>query len=508
MTYKIPKEVLKVLERLEEIGAEAYLVGGCVRDLLRGEKPKDWDITTSAKPEEIQKGFENTFYENEFGTVGVVTGSDDPTFKVVEVTPYRFETKYSDKRHPDIIRFSGSLEDDLKRRDFTVNAMALRVSQMAFVYQEGGGESAEETGEIDEKYVEIVDLWAGREDLKRKIIRTVGDPKDRFGEDALRMIRAVRFSAELDFEMNKETEEAIEKDGHFLKMLSKERVRDELTKIIMSPNPRKGFYLLHDVGLLQYILPEIEEGIEVTQNKEHVFNVWEHNLRSLGHAAEKGYPLDIRMAALLHDVGKPRTKKGEGVDSTFYNHEVVGAQITAKILSRFCFPKKFTEKVILLVRWHLFFSDTDIITLSAVRRMIRNVGPENIWDLMKVRFCDRVGMGRPKEEPYRLRKYEAMVEEALRDPVSVGQLEIKGDEIMKITGVGPSPKVGFILHALLEEVLDDPSLNKKDYLEKRVKELAKLSDEEVEKIGRAGKQKKEEIEEKEVGEIRKKFGVK
>jgi len=259
---------------------------------------------------------------------------------------------------------------------------------------------------------------------------------------------------------------------------------------------------------LQYILPELEEGIEVTQNKEHVFNVWEHNLRSLGHAAEKGYPLDIRMAALLHDIGKPRTKKGEGVDSTFYNHELVGAKIAAKILSRLRFPKKFTEKVILLVRWHLFFSDTDIITLSAVRRMIRNVGPENIWDLMKVRFCDRVGMGRPKEEPYRLRKYESMVEEALRDPVSVGQLEIDGDQIMKITGEKPGQKIGFILHALLEEVLEDPSLNKKDYLIKRVKELVKLPDEEIEKLGMSGKEKKEKIEQEEVGEIKKKYGVK
>jgi len=507
MTYKIPKEVLKVLERLEEIGAEAYLVGGCVRDLLRGAEPKDWDIATSANPEEIQKGFENTFYENEFGTVGVVTDSGDPAIKVVEVTPYRFETKYSDKRHPDIIKFSGKLEDDLKRRDFTVNAIAMRVSQMAFVYGESG-ETPGETEGLDEKYIEIVDLWNGRKDLERKIIKTVGDPKDRFGEDALRMMRAVRLAAELDFEINKETGEAIEQEGHLLKMISKERIRDELSKIIMSQNPKEGFYLLRDVGLLQYILPELEEGVEVTQNKEHIFSVWEHNLRSLGHAAEKGYPLDIRMAALLHDIGKPKTKKGEGVDSTFYNHEVVGAKMTAKILSRFRFPKKFTEKVILLVRWHLFFSDTDIITLSAVRRMIRNVGPENIWDLMKVRFCDRVGMGRPKEEPYRLRKYEAMVEEALRDPVSVGQLEIDGDEIMKITGEKPGQKIGLILHALLEEVLEDPSLNKKDYLEKRIKEMAKLPVEEIEKLGMSGKEKKEELEQKEVGEIRKKYGVK
>ena len=507
MIYKIPREVLKVLERLEEIGAEAYLVGGCVRDLLRGAKPKDWDITTSAEPEKIQEGFENTFYENEFGTVGVVTDSEDPTTKVVEVTPYRFETKYSDKRHPDIVKFSGKLEDDLKRRDFTVNAMALRVSQMAFVYQEGEG-MIKETGEIDEKYIEIVDLWKGQEDLKKKIIRTVGEPKDRFSEDALRTMRAIRLATELNFEIDTKTIKAIEEEFHLLKMISKERIKDEFSKIIMSDSPRKGIYMMHDIGILQYILPELEEGIEVTQNKEHVFNVWEHNLRSLEHASEKGYPLDIRMAALLHDIGKPRTKAGEGPDSTFYNHEVVGARMTAKILTRMRYSKKFTEKVILLVRWHLFFSDTDIITLSAVRRMVNNVGPENIWDLMKVRFCDRVGMGRPKEEPYRLRKYESMVEEALRDPISVSQLEIDGSEIMKMTGIEPSPKIGFILHALLEEVLEDPSLNKKDYLEKKVKEMAKLSVEEIEKLGQAGKQKKEELEQKEVGEIRKKYGVK
>ncbi len=259
--------------------------------------------------------------------------------------------------------------------------------------------------------------------------------------------------------------------------------------------------------ILRYVLPELEEGYGVGQNKHHIYTVWEHNIRALMHAVDKKWPLEIRLASLLHDIGKPRTKDGEGPDSTFYGHEIVSAKMAAKILARLKFPNKLSEKVLKLVRWHLFFSDVEKITLSAVRRIIRNVGPENIWDLMKIRFTDRVGMGRPKEEPFRLRKYEAMVEQALRDPTSVSMLKINGNEIMEIAGIEPGPKVGYILHALLEEVLDDPSLNTKEWLGNEVKRLIDLPEAELEKLGKAGKEKKEEIEEKEIEKIKEKYRV-
>jgi len=504
MIYKIPKEVLKVLDRLDSKGFGAYLIGGCVRDLLLDIVPKDWDITSSAKPEEIQELFDNTFYENDFGTVGVVTDSEDPTTKVVEVTPYRREAKYTDKRHPDIVKFSEKLEDDLQRRDFTINALALGVHQAAYVEPS----FALRTGEVDEKLIKIIDLWKGKDDLKKKIIRAVGDPVERFGEDALRILRAVRLATELKFNIEKETKSAIKEQAHLLRVVSKERIRDEFNKMIMSDNPSHGFREMQKLELLKYIVPEIAESVGVTQNKEHIFTVWEHSIRALDHAAKRKFSLEVRLATFFHDVGKPRTKRGEGPDSTFYNHEVVGARMTTRILARLKYPKKLIEKVAGLVRWHLFFSDTEIITLSAVRRVIRNIGKENIWDLMSVRFCDRIGMGRPKEQPYRLRKYEAMVEEAMRDPLHVKNLKVSGEDVMKVADIKPSPKIGFILHALLEEVLDDPSLNKKDYLEKRTKELAKMSGKEMEDLGKAGKKRKELEEGKEVGQIRKKYGVK
>jgi poly(A) polymerase/tRNA nucleotidyltransferase (CCA-adding enzyme) len=501
MDCKIPKEILDALKTLEKANFEAYLVGGCVRDLLLGKIPKDWDITTNAAPEQIQKIFENTFYENKFGTVGVVTESEDPTLKVIEITPYRLEAKYSDKRHPDKVEWAKTLEEDLSRRDFTVNAIALEIpiskSQFPNKFQI-----------TNSKQFKIIDLFGGQDDLKNKLIRAVGSPEERFDEDALRIMRAIRFSAELDFDIEKETRKALKNKKELLEMISKERIRDELVKMLMSEHPDKGLEKMRETGILHYVLPELEEGYGVAQNKMHIYTVWEHNIRALMHAVGKNWSLEIRLASLLHDIGKPRTKVGKGPDSTFYGHEIVSAKMTAKILARLKFPNKFSEKVLKLVRWHLFFSDTEVITLSAVRRIVRNVGQENIWDLMKIRFTDRVGMGRPKEEPFRLRKYEAMIEQALRDPISVSMLKINGDEIMKIAGIPPSPKIGYILHALLEQVLDDPSLNTPEWLSENAKRLAALSDEELKKFGESGKEKRAELEEKEIEKIKEKYRVK
>jgi poly(A) polymerase/tRNA nucleotidyltransferase (CCA-adding enzyme) len=277
----------------------------------------------------------------------------------------------------------------------------------------------------------------------------------------------------------------------------------------MSNNPKIGIELLDKVNLLEYFLPELVRAKGVEQNQAHAYDVWEHLLRTLQHSADKEWALDIRLSALFHDISKPETRRfsHETNQFTFYGHEVVGSRITKKILERMKFPLKITEKVIRMIRWHMFFSDTEQITISAVRRMIVNVGKENIWDLMNIRICDRIGTGRPKENPYRLRKYKAMVEEALRDPVSVSMLKIDGGRIMDVTHVTPGPKIGHILNALLEEVLEDPKLNMPEYLENRAKKLIGLNEEQLKELSDRGKQRKEAVENEGIEEIHKKYHV-
>lgn len=486
--FTIPKEVSRVTEALEKAGFEAFLVGGCVRDLFLEKTPKDWDITTSAVPKEIENLFKNTFYENSYGTVGIVNEeTEDETLKVVEVTPYRLEAKYSNARHPDEVVFSKKLDDDLKRRDFTINALCYNVSKG-----------------------QIVDLFDGQSDLKKRIIRAVGEPEERFSEDALRILRAIRISAELTFAIEKETEEAIAKTASSLKKISKERIRDEFLRIIMSDKPMEAILLADKLGVLEYTLPELRKGIDMKQNQAHKYDVYEHNLRTLQHAVDKNWALDLRLASLLHDIAKPDTRRwsDEKKDWTFHGHDVVGARVTRKILKELRLPKTMATKVEKLVRWHMFFSDPDLITLSAVRRVIRNVGEENIWDLMNLRVCDRIGTGRPKAHPYRLRKYKSMVEEALRDPISVGLLKINGNRLMEIADTPPGPKIGYTLHALLEDVLDDPTKNTAEYLEERALELIKLPESELKVLGEKGLQRRELVDEEEIKKLREKHWVK
>lgn len=482
---EVPIEVLQVARVLEKAGFEAYFIGGCVRDLLLKRVPKDWDITTNATPEEIAPLFANTFYENEYGTVGVVTDSTDESRKVVEVTPYRLESGYSDKRRPDKVSWSKKIEDDLKRRDFTINAIALGTNG------------------------ELIDLFDGQRDLKKKTVRTVGEPDARFNEDALRILRAVRIAVELDFTIESQTQDSIAKHATHLKEIAPERIRDEFIRILISPRPHIGLILSQKLGLLKQIAPELETGIGVDQNQAHSFDVFEHIMRTVEHSAKKNFPLETRLAALLHDIGKPATRawSNEKKDWTFYGHDMVGARISAKILARLAFPKKISEDVVKLVRWHMFFSDTEQITNSAVRRIVSRVGKENIWRLMDVRTCDRIGTGRPKESPYRLRKYHAMIDEVMRDPLSVAMLKINGAKVILTTGLVPGPKIGQILHALLEEVLDDPTKNTESYLENRAKELAVLPDAELLALGEKGKNLKEREEEKDIQAIRKKHWV-
>lgn len=279
----------------------------------------------------------------------------------------------------------------------------------------------------------------------------------------------------------------------------------------MSNNPLIGIVSCEKLGLLEYICPELEVSMGVTQNQAHAYDVWEHLLRTVQHAADKGFSLEIRLAALFHDIGKPKTRRVShetGTEPTFYGHDVVGERMTRKILENLKFSREIIEKVAKFVRWHMFFSDPDQITLSAVRRMVANVGKDNIWDLMHVRECDRIGTGRPKENPYRLRKYKAMIEEVMDDPVSVGMLKIDGSKIMDVTHETPGPKIGFILHALLEEVMEDPKLNTPEYLEGRAQELIKLDIKELKELSDKGKEVKEKAQEEKIKGIRKKHNVK
>jgi len=481
----VPKEILDCCAALRNAGFEAYLVGGCVRDLLIGREPKDWDITTNAKPDQIQGLFDETFYENDYGTVGVVTQSENPRLKVIEITPYRIEGKYSNARHPDEVKFSDNLSEDLKRRDFTINAIA-----------------------YDPSTATLVDEHGGRGDIAAKRIQTVGEAKQRFEEDALRMLRAVRLSAELDFMLDTKTAEGITVQAGQLEKISRERVRDELVRILLSDKPMQALYVAQKLGILKYVIPELEEGIGCAQNQAHSYDVFEHLMRALQHAADKEWSLDVRLAALLHDIGKPRTRlwSEEKKDWTFHGHDVVSAKMTKKILSDLKFPKETIDKVSTLVRTHMFFSDPDVVTLSAVRRVIARVGKENINDLVNLRVCDRIGTGRPKEHPFRLRKYMSMIEEAMRDPISVSMLKIDGSKLVEM-GEKPSPRIGWILHTLLEEVLDDPTKNTEEYMQKRAQELMALPENQLKELGEAGKERKGEEDDAAVQELRKKHHV-
>jgi poly(A) polymerase/tRNA nucleotidyltransferase (CCA-adding enzyme) len=466
----IPLAIKQIAEKLEDAGYEVYLVGGCVRDLLLDRVPKDWDFTTSAHPDEIQALFPESFCNNDYGTVGIKTGEGTPyeALGVIEVTPYRSESSYSDARRPDSVTFGVSLNDDLARRDFTVNAIAYRIRE--------------------EK---IVDLYDGMIDLRDKRLRAVGDPDARFAEDALRMMRAVRLAAELDFVIEADTMAGISRNAAQLPKIAMERTAVEFIRLINAKTPMQGIIFLEKLGLLRYIIPELRDGIGCEQGGIHAFDVFEHNLRTLQAAADKDYSTELRLAALLHDIAKPATRRTGGKNKlyTFFGHEVVGARMAKTILERLKLPRETIDKVEKLVRWHMFFADPDEITLAAVRRTIVRIGEGEIENLLNLRVCDRIGTGRPKEQPFRFRKYKAMVDEALRDPISVKLLKINGDRIMEMSGEKPGKKLGYILHALLEEVLIDPGKNTPEHLETRVFELLKLTETDLLALAEAGKQK-------------------
>jgi tRNA nucleotidyltransferase (CCA-adding enzyme) len=493
----IPPFVTHVTETLKQKGYEAYLVGGCVRDMLMHRYPNDWDIATNALPEQIEASFQDlkTVYENTYGTVTIINIAKEAEEREVpretpvdevQVTTYRSEGKYSDIRHPDSVTYETKLEKDLERRDFTMNAIAFDPSNGHFI-----------------------DPYNGQKDIKDKLIKCVLYPDIRFEEDALRMLRAIRFSTILNFAVAHETLTAIAAKADLIKHISFERIRDEFIKMIKSPSPSAGIVIMEKTGLLSHIIPELMAGIGCEQKGAHIYDVYQHLLHALQHAADKGLSLEIRLAALFHDIGKPATRRYDRNKDkyTFFGHEVVGARMTKKIMERLKFSRETIDLVTTLVRNHMFFSDTEKITLSAVRRIIKNVGPEHVWELMQVRECDRVGM-KKAEAPYRLRKYHAMIEEALRDPISVNQLAINGTYLMQTLKMKPGPRMGWLLHALLEEVLEDPTLNTVEKLHERALDLLKLEDHALKMLGDQGREKKDEAEGEAVEELRKKHGVK
>jgi len=496
---KTPKYIEKTINKIEEHGFEAWIVGGCVRDLLLKKEPDDWDITTNARPEMILKIFPDAKYENQFGTVILpVREKKDEVVDVLEITTYRSEQGYSDRRRPDQVKFEKELDKDLARRDFTVNAMVARSKKSKMKIKKDLTTHA-----VEKDGLLIIDLFGGLKDLDKKIIRAVGEPMDRFKEDALRMMRAIRLAGQLGFSLEPKTERAIGKMAGAIKFVAKERIAIELRKILESKNPYEGIEKIHKAKLLGYVLPELITGIDVSQDRHHIYSVFKHSLLSLKYCPNKDWR--VRFASLLHDVAKPKTKVIRDGVATFYNHEYVGAKIAARICKRLKFSSEDSEKIITLIRAHMFYYNVGEVTAASVRRLIKKVGRENLKDLIDLRVADRLGSGTPKAMPYKLRHLQYMMKKVQNDPVSVKMLKIDGNELMKLLKIKPGPKIGIILDVLLSEVIEDPKLNNKKYLEKKAKFLNELD---TSRLRKKACEVIEEKNEKDDKEMKKEFWVK
>jgi tRNA nucleotidyltransferase (CCA-adding enzyme) len=437
LSLKVPADVEKVVDRLLDAGHDAYVVGGSVRDALRGVDPHDWDVTTDATPEEIQKVFKRSLYNNRFGTVVVRSGEHE-----VEVTTYRVEAEYTDHRRPDAVAFTASLQEDLARRDFTMNAMAWRPAR--------GGKPGE-----------LIDPFNGKQDLDARLLRAVGDPDERFREDALRMLRAVRFATLLELRVEPKTFEAIRRNAALTKELSGERIQQEIVKMLRAtPRPSAALRLLSDTGVLAVICPELEECKLTPQDKLAAENVFDHLLATVD--ATPPNDLVLRLAGLFHDIGKPDTFR----DGHFHQHEYVGEAKTRTILRRWKFDKETVTEVTHLIRHHMFWYQTEWGG-SAVRRFIRNVGLDNIPPLFALRRADNIGSGgRTPPKMYALEALWQRVQEEIdaANAFSLRDLRLDGNDIMKELGLAPGREIGRILDALFERVTEDPKLNTRETL--------------------------------------------
>ena len=456
----IPKNAVDIIETLETAGYEAYVVGGCVRDMILGREPKDWDITTSAKPEEVKSLFRRTIDTGiEHGTVTVMVGKIG-----YEVTTYRMDGKYADHRHPDEVIFTPSLEEDLKRRDFTINAMAYNPK----------------TG--------LVDLYGGKEDIRDHIIRAVGNPEERFDEDALRMLRGVRFAGQLGFDIEDKTLAAISEKASTITYTSAERIQVELVKLLTSAHPEK-IRIAYETGLTKHFLPEFDEMMQTEQNNiNHLYNVGEHTIRVVVEASKntdsKEYSYLI-LAAFLHDIGKPscHTTDENGIDH-FYGHDAEGEKIAGKILRRLKFDNKTISTVKTLVRYHDtrydFAVDEDgnytRRSKNKMRRLMGEVGTENMQLLFMLQEADILGQSdyHREDKLFKLSAGKRCCDEIIvdADAITISDLAITGSDLITEKGYTTGPAIGTELKRLLALVIDDPGLNTREEL----LDLAKFPD--------------------------------
>jgi len=435
-----PDYVEYIMSQLQQSGFKSYVVGGCVRDYFLKIEPKDWDICTSATPEQIITLFNHVIPTGiKHGTVTVIINNNH-----VEVTTLRTDGKYNDFRHPEEVFFTTELIEDVARRDFTVNSIAVNLDR------------------------NVYDYFDGLKDIENKIIRAVGNPDERFREDPLRMMRCVRFSAVFDFDIEKETEKSIIKNSKLIIKISAERIRDELCKILMSDYPGYGIKMLQRTGLLQYIIPELCECVDFNQhNIHHDKNVFEHILTVLNNTPKI---LNVRLGALLHDIGKPKSftidEKGCG---HFYGHHIDGVEIAEEILKKLKFDNKTIESVVILVREHM--SRYDFLRVGSIKKFINRVGVGNLNDLFELQIADIKGSKEPHDftQVINLKnEVEGILNE--KQPLTVKDLAINGYDLMK-AGIQPGIKMGQILNGLLEKVLDNPKLNTKEMLLNLVKEM-------------------------------------
>jgi tRNA nucleotidyltransferase (CCA-adding enzyme) len=435
--------ILNIVNKLRDRGFECYLVGGSVRDLILGNDIYDYDFATNARPGDVQKLFRTVPTGIKHGTVSIL--ADDGQY---EMTTYRADGTYIDGRHPDSVSFSNDLRVDVERRDFTINGLA-----------------------YDPITGEIIDYVNGLQDIKKKIIRTIGDPIKRFNEDGLRPIRACRFAAKLKFVIDDDTFRAIPDTLDVVRKVSRERIRDELLKIMESEKPSTGLEYLRTAGLMELFLPELSDCYSISQNKYHVYDVYYHSVYSCD-AASPEYPL-IRLAALLHDIGKvPTRQPGVDGDSTFYNHEVVGTKMAKKLMKRLKFSNEQIDTVSNLILNHMFHY-TDEWTDGAVRRFIRKVGLDNIEDLFVLRMADRKGNGARKGLPAPIERLKKRIGHVIEqeNAFTVRDLDINGTILMEKFGLEPGPIFGKILNDLLEIVLDSPEMNERAILLEKARQI-------------------------------------
>jgi tRNA nucleotidyltransferase/poly(A) polymerase len=455
MNVQLPKSVIEILKKFQKNSFEIYIVGGAVRDILMGNDIYDWDFTTNATPEQILKLFPDAYYDNKFGTVGI--RPDEEGTRPFEITTFRKEEGYSDTRHPDKIIWGKTIEEDLARREATISAMALRCTSFT-------------QGKLID--FDLIDPYNGKKDLEAKIFRAVGNPDERYHEDALRMMRAIRISSQLGLTIEDKTFAGIKENATLINKISRERIRDELLKIIASPHPYDGVILLKSACLLEQILPELEKTFGVEQKspgRHHIYDVGTHSLLSLKFCPSKD-PI-VRFATLMHDVGKAQTyKKLENGTITFYNHELVSAGIAKRVSDRLRFSAKQKEKFYKLVRYHQFTVD-ERQTDSAIRRFIRNVGIEYVNDILDLRIGDRLGGG-ASQTSWRLEEFKKRLIEVQKQPFTVRDLKIDGNDIMKILRLRSGPKVGEILNRLFEKVVEKEIENKRSALLEEIKKLS------------------------------------